>query len=103
MPEYDVVNYPKPLAPNLTGGEVGREPTDLPSKWPAANHIPEQYTGPHPSPAWINTSPTAGQLAGKAPNDAPATREHPGVPGKPTGGAGLPEMPTAANTQAGAS
>jgi hypothetical protein len=49
MPEYDATNYPNSLAPNLTGGEVGREPTDLPATWPATRHLPDPYTGPVPS------------------------------------------------------
>jgi hypothetical protein len=49
MPEYDAVNYPKPLPPNLTGGEIGRQPDTLPGTWPTAPQIPEPYTGPVPS------------------------------------------------------
>jgi hypothetical protein len=49
MPEYDATNYPDPLAPNLTGGEVGRDPTDLPAAWPASPLLPEQYAGAVPS------------------------------------------------------
>jgi hypothetical protein len=57
MPEYDATNYPASLAPNLTGGEVGREPPDLPAAWPAVRHLPDPYTGPVPAKEYeTNTS-----------------------------------------------
>jgi hypothetical protein len=65
-------------------------PTPSPSLFPAER--------PRGSPAWINTSPTAGQIAGKPPIDAPATVEAHPSPGVQPSAHGLPTMPTAGNT-----
>jgi hypothetical protein len=50
MPEYDVVNYPKPMTDDLTDREVGRDDTKEPLKsWPSSNVLPEHYQGAVPS------------------------------------------------------
>lgn len=46
MPEYDATKVPSPLlAPDLSGGEVGRGPAEIPAWHPSA-HVPDQYAGP---------------------------------------------------------
>jgi hypothetical protein len=77
MPEYDITNYPASLAPNLTGGEVGRDPEALPATWPATRHLPDPYAGPVPSHEYeTNTSHvlTATAVPPVKPPSEPATQ-----------------------------
>ncbi len=49
MPEYDIVNYPKEMTPNLTDSKPGGTSDSITKAWPAAPVLPEQYTGAVPS------------------------------------------------------
>ena len=75
MPEYDPVNYPRPMADDLTHGEVGRDvPGPDPAGWPSSNVLPEQYAGPTPDREF-ETAPLGRNLTGRPPVNTPATTD----------------------------